>query len=104
MALAALANFAAATAAGYTEIALDRGASYLPATRRWLVTLEKMLTGEPASEATIIVRAVGESDTQANARTQAVAALNGQRLHRYGADTGTASKGPKGGQHTIDVT
>lgn len=104
MALAALANIAAATAAGYKEVVLDRGASFTPAARRFEVLLEKQLIGEPGFEANIMIRALGQGLDQPTAEGVALAALNAERLHRYGADTGTASKGPKGGQHTIDVT
>lgn len=104
MALAALANIAAATAAGYKEVVTDRGASFNPAAVRFEVLLEKQVIGEPAFESNIIIRALGQGTNQANAETVALNALNAERLHRYGADTGTASKGPKGGQHVIDAT
>lgn len=104
MAVIDFANAAAAVAAGYKEVDLDRGASFTPASRRWTVLLEKQLTGEPAFEANIIIRAIFEADTQVNAQVGCTNALNQERKHRYGADTGTASKGPKGGQHVIDAT
>jgi hypothetical protein len=104
MALAALANIAAATAAGYKETVLDRGASFSPAGVRFEVTLEGQQVGEPGGQSHVQLRAFGQGSSQANAETVALAALNNQRLHRYGADSGSVSKGNHLGQHVIDVT
>lgn len=104
MALNALANIAAAVAAGYKDTVLDRGASFSPASLRYEVTLEGQQVGEPSSQSHIQLRAFGQGASQAAAETVALNALNNQRLHRYGADSGSVSKGPHGGTHTLDVT
>lgn len=93
------ASIAAATAAGYKEIVLDRGASANVATR-YEVTLEKPIVGEPGSSGGML-RAFGQGSTQAAAEAQALAALNEQRAHRYGR--GGGNKGAYGGSLTIDT-
>lgn len=104
MALSALASIAAAATAGYKETVLDRGASFSPAGFRFEVTLEGQQVGEPSGQSHIQLRAFGQGASQAAAEAIALAALNNQRLHRYGADSGSVSKGSHGGQHVIDAT
>lgn len=103
MASNTLASIAAATALAYKEIVLDRGAS-APTATRFEVTLEKYVQGEPGVESQIVIRALGQGSSQANAETVALAALNAQRIKRYGVDSSNVNKGPKGGQHTVDNT
>jgi hypothetical protein len=78
-------NIAAAQAAGYKEIVLDRGASY--GANRFEITLEKPIAGEPGASGGMR-RAYGRGSTQAAAEKQALAALNEQRVHRYGREGG----------------
>lgn len=101
MAANTLANIAAATAAGYTETVLDRGAS-APAATRFEVVLEKHLVGEPGRTG-VRTRAYGQGANQGAAETVALAALNFQRDHRYGKDNGAVSKGGDGGTLTLDT-
>jgi len=103
MAANTLANVAAAVAAGYTEVTLDRGASFADATRRWEVVFEKRLVGEPGRANQTPLRAYGWGANQAAAETVALAALNFQRDHRYGKDSAAVSKGADGGTLTLDV-
>jgi len=99
MALAALANIAAATTAGYKEIV------HVGLDSQTYVLLEKPLTGDPDGGSGLVRRAYGVGATQGAAETMALAALNDARLHRYGADTGATSTGKKNGNsHTRDVT
>jgi hypothetical protein len=90
MASIAFANIAAAVAAGYKEIATDRGPQTQfgtqPAQPRWVVRLEKPITGEPGFSGGLYV-AHGEGATQVAAEAVALAALNTQRGHRYGTDS-----------------
>lgn len=97
----AFANIAAATAAGYSETVLDRGASFPNASVRFEVTLEKRVVGEPGRNGTML-RSMGQGANQAAAETQALAGLNFQRKHRYGQDSTAVSKGADGGTLTID--
>lgn len=55
--------------------------------------LEKRLTG--GGHSGVMFRAIGEGATQGAAETQAVAALNEQRAHRYGrgATNSVSSRG-----------
>jgi hypothetical protein len=92
--MADFANSAAAQAAGYKLIQLDRGAGH---PYRFSTTLEKWLTGDVGQSGSAL-RAYGESSaSQAAADAQALAGLNAQRAHRY------AGKGSNGGGLTIDV-
>jgi hypothetical protein len=96
-----LANLAAATAAGYKLTEHDTGVASDP--KRFKTTLAKWITGG-AAEAGFEFRADGfDSTSQANARTNAVAALNGARKLRWGAGA-TANKDLQGNTLTIDVT
>jgi hypothetical protein len=96
-----LADHAAATAAGYQRVQVDRGASFTG--NRYLSRYEKMHTGA-AGDSGYLLKADGESNvSQAAADTQALAALNGQRKLRYGAGAAAGSSG-KGQPHTFDVT
>lgn len=99
MASADLANLAATVTAGYKETAT------LGTDGTWLVMLEKALTGDPDGGSGGMFRAYGVGTTQAAAETRAVGALNGQRVIRYGADTGAVSNGKKNiNPHTRDGT
>jgi hypothetical protein len=97
-----LASIAAAITAGYKEIVADRGASWLPASARFEVTLEKHLTGQSGNSGAP-VRAYGVGASQATAETQALAALNGQRSHRYGFAAAGGSQGSAGGSLSVDA-
>lgn len=71
--MADLANIAAATAAGYVEIAKQNGAG------KWFVTLEKLVTDVNGHDV-ILHKQHGESTvSQAAAETQALAGLNVER-------------------------
>jgi len=95
-----LANDAAVLAAGYTKVQTDYGALKNP---RYETTYARHLTAQPGASGGP-VRATGVSNTSAAAAdTQAVAALNGFRKHRYGADTAVNS-GSAGSAHTTDST
>ena len=94
----ALANLAAAQAAGYSSIVHDRGAGRSP---RYFVTVEKHLTGATGASGGL-ARAYGEGDSQAAAEAKALAALNAQRNHRYGIAGGSSDS--RGGALTADVT
>jgi hypothetical protein len=94
--MADFANVAAAIAGGWQEITLDRGSGWTPATR-WEARLEKQLVGEPGCSGHTL-RAYGQGSSQANAETQALAALNAQRTHRYGQ----GNVGSHGGTLTLD--
>src|SRR5438034_2077552 len=96
--MADFANVAAAISGGYQEVVLDRGAGFADASRRFEVRLEKQLVGEPGCSGHTL-RAYGTGSSQANAETQALAGLNAQRNHRYGA----GNTGNHGGALTLDV-
>ena len=74
-----LANIAAATTAGYKEVVTDYGSGTSP---RFLVTLEKHVTGESAHRAS--VRSYGQGDTQVALKRRL------SRDSRVSARTGTA--------------
>jgi hypothetical protein len=97
------ASIAAATGAGYKETVTDRGASFTPASRRFLVVLDKTVTGETPGASGQRLEASGEGSTQVAAEAVALAALNNLRAHRYGFDT-AVSAGSRGGSHTTDTT
>jgi hypothetical protein len=97
------ANIAAATAAGYKETVTDRGAAYSPASRRFMVVLDKPLVGETPGQSGFRAESTGEGASQVAAEAIALAGINNLRLHRYGADTAVNSGG-RGGSHTVDVT
>lgn len=97
------ANIAAATAVGFKETVTDRGASFTPASRRFLVVLDKPMVGETPGQSGFRMEASGEGASQVAAEAIALAGLNNTRLHRYGADTAVSSGG-RGGSHTTDVT
>jgi hypothetical protein len=81
-----LANIAAATAAGYIRQQTDRGvqSGRGQLAPRYFTTLSKPLVGG-THQSGFEFRATGESDVSAAAAdTAALAALNNQRLHRYG--------------------
>jgi hypothetical protein len=96
------ANIAAAVAAGYKETVTDRGASFTPASRRFLVVLDKPVTGEPGGQSGSRLEVSGEGANQAAAEVVALAAVNNLRAHRYGFDT-TVSTGSHGGTMVTDV-
>lgn len=105
MASIAFANIAAAVAAGYKEVATDRGPQTQfgsqPAQPRWIVTLEKPLRGEVGFSG-VTWRAHGEGATQVAAEAIALAALNTQRGHRYGTDSGGSNTDVRGGALALD--
>jgi hypothetical protein len=90
------ADHAAAIAAGYKRLQIDRGAGS-GSDPRYISTYEKWMVGEPGASG-FMLRATGNSNVdQATADTQALAALNAQRNHRY------AGKGGYGGNLTTDL-
>jgi hypothetical protein len=92
-----LANDAAVIAAGYAKTTCDRGTSFE-------TTYSKHMAGY-ASGNNIVATATGYSTVSAAAAdTQAVAALNGWRNHRYGFDATARSLGPFGTAMTVDVS
>lgn len=97
------ANIAAAVAAGYKETVTDRGASFTPASRRFLVVLDKPVVGETPGASGQRLEASGEGASQVAAEAVVLAALNNLRAHRYGFDTAVSSGG-RGGTHTTDLT
>lgn len=97
------ANVAAATAAGYKETVTDRGAAFVPASRRFLVVFDKWVVGETPGASGSRLEASGEGASQVAAEAVALPAINNLRAHRYGFDTNVSS-GPKGGTHTTDTT
>jgi hypothetical protein len=100
------ANEAAALAAGYKKLQIDRGAS--APYDRFQTILEKPITG--AGTAGGLSRAIGVSSVSAAAAdTAALTVLNAQRRHRYGGSPGRASgdgdsQDSRGSSHTIDST
>lgn len=93
-----LANNAAAVSAGYQRIQTDFGASISP---RYTSRYEKPMVNADAGG--YLEQAQGESDAaQATADTNALAALNGQRRFRYGADSVAGHTG-RGGSLTFDA-
>jgi hypothetical protein len=97
-----LADNAAALAAGWTRVQTDRGVGRSP---RFTSEYEKPTIGAVATASgTNTSGGFGGADaSQAAADTIALAALNGFRRLRYGADA-TAGKDGRGGQHTHDST
>ena len=104
--MADLADHAAATAAGYARIQIDRGAGKSP---RFITRYEKPMTGEPGSSGGLWVHEAHSDASQAAADTAALTALNAVRRHRYGGSPGRASgdavnsPGSRGGSLTIDL-
>lgn len=95
------ASIAASAAAGYQEIVLDRGASFLPAAWRFQVVLEKWVVGETHGAPGSRLEATGIGATQALAEAMALTAINYLRAHRYGFGTGVSS-GAHGGEEATD--
>lgn len=92
--MADFANTAAAQAAGYKLIQLDRGSGH---PYRFTTVLEKWVTGDVGQSGSNL-RGYGESSvSQAAADTQALGAINAQRTHRY------VGKGSHGGTITLDA-
>src|SRR6266487_3317499 len=89
---------AAAVAAGYTRIQIDRGAPGVQDKNpqpRYASRYEKNQTGEPGQSGRLMI-AQGESNVdQATADTQALAVLNANRRHFYGGSPGRASGQPQ---------
>src|SRR5215831_3873105 len=80
-AMSDLATPAAAVAAGYQKIQIDRGASVHP---RFTTILEKWLLNEPGKKG-FMHRSTGVDDTSfANSDNAALANLNSFRTFRYG--------------------
>lgn len=95
-----LAAHANATSAGYARIQIDYGSGKSP---RYVSRYEKPIVGEPGSSGGLL-KASGNSDiSQVDADTKALAALNNQRLHRWGAGA-SVNSGSKGGSLTIDLS
>lgn len=98
MASIAFANIAAAQAAGYVEIVLDRGAQVqqpgnIQAPQpRFQVKLEGQLVGQPGTSGSR-VEFIGEGASQVAAEAVALANLNGFRANRYGSDSAGVSVG-----------
>lgn len=92
------ANHAAAVAAGWTRLQYDRGATANP---RYVTRYEKPIAGAPGDAGGIDRAEAGSSVDQTTADTAALAALNGQRRLRYGADA-AAGKTGRGNQLTFD--
>ena len=84
-----LANIAAATAAKYSLVQVDRGTG-ATAVERFQTVLEKTVGGV-VGDPVVIIRATGFGSTQNNADTAALANLNYQRDNRYGFDSAAAS-------------
>jgi hypothetical protein len=108
--MAAVTDFAdnaAATAAGYQRVQVDRGVG--AKSTRFISRYEKWLTGASGASG-FLSEAEGQSDvSQAAADTAALTILNTQRRHRYGGSPGRASGASDsphsgGGTHTIDTT
>ncbi len=95
------ASAAAAVIAGYKQTTLDRGAAYLPAGERFTVQLSKPIAGYIGGSGGEI-RAHGVGSALATAETQAAAALNVQRKHRYGFGAANSGSGSYGGAMTDD--
>ena len=95
----ALANEAAALAAGYKAIKTDRGATFNP---RFLSVLEKPVDNDLASSSLFQVQ--GESNaSQAAADADALAKLNATRDLRWGTQAAGGNKGPRSGAaKTVD--
>lgn len=79
--MAAYADIAAATAAGFKELI------HRPSDGSYVVTLEKWMTGAPGASG-FFMRASGHASSQVAAEAQALASLNEQRRLRY---AGTSS-------------
>lgn len=101
MASIAFANIAAAQAAGYVEIVLDRGAQVqqpgnIQAPQpRFQVKLEGQVVGQPGASGSR-VEFIGEGATQVAAEAVALSNLNGWRANRYGSDSAGANSGTPG--------
>jgi hypothetical protein len=99
----ALANDAAAQAAGYRRVQLDRGASN--PTERWTTRYHKMVAGTPGQAGGLITFEATSSISQADADTKALAQVNEWRNQRYGFAAAGGSKGasdPGGAALTVD--
>jgi hypothetical protein len=94
-----LASEAAAVTAGYVKIQIDKGATKSP---RYTTIQQKNLVGEPGRSGALW-RAYGESDVQATADSNALAALNVQRGLRYAKGSADTGKGAYGGSLTDDL-
>ena len=108
MASIAFANVAAAVAAGYKEIVVDRGPQVqAPGNRqvplpRFFVRFEKPLAGESGQSGSLY-EASGEGATQVAAETVALSNLNFKRGHRYGTDSAGHNTDVRGGALTLDT-
>jgi hypothetical protein len=89
-----------ATAAGWTRVQLDRGATAVP---RFYSHYEKMIAGDASSGQLVILPGL-DNTSQANADAAALAALNGFRRYRYGTDGTNVNKGRTGNTLTTDVS
>lgn len=92
------ANHAAATAAGYARIQIDRGAGKSP---RFVSRYEKPMIGEVGASGHLWVAEATSDVSQAAADTAVLAALNSQRSYRYGPNAGV-NFGSKGSVLVVD--
>jgi len=111
MAVTDFANPAAAVAGGYRKTQIDRGAGVggIAPAPRFQTIFDKPVTGATGDSGQRF-EAFGDSTVDAaTADTNALAALNAQRRHRYGGSAGRASaqaesNTSRGGVHTVDLT
>ena len=106
MAVTDHANNAAAVAAGWGRVQLDRGAGKSP---RFITRYERPLIGSTGQSGFLSVHEAGSDVDQATADTQALVSLNIFRRHRYGGSSGRASGDANsldifGNAMTVDVT
>jgi hypothetical protein len=88
-----LADNAAALTAGYVRVQVDRGVSANP---RYVSRYEKPVQCDGSSSGLLQVQ--GDDNTsQANADTEALAALNARRRYVSGTDATNVNKGAKSG-------
>lgn len=98
--MTALASIATATAAGYARIRIDLGASV---TVRYGTRLSKSTTGGAGQQGRLFPAEAWSATSAAQADTNALAALNGQRGLRYGFGA-TAGRDALGSALTFDVS
>jgi hypothetical protein len=87
-----LANHAAAVAEGYVRVQVDYGVG---AALRYVSRYERVYDGDARTGALRQIQGYG--DTQANADTAVLNALNGFRRHAFGSDGTNTNIGPRSG-------
>lgn len=89
-----LASVAAATAAGYQRTRVDYG-STTDAQNRYVTRFTKPMVGGSGQQGRLLEAEAASATSAAQADTNALAALNAQRAHRYafGATAGTDGHG-----------